>query len=72
MTPAESAERARLVAAVESEEELDGEMPHDMWTDICESKEVATEYLRAVVRATKRNILARVLASFDAAHKEEG
>lgn len=61
------AENARLrelvLAAVEAEPELPGEMPDTVWAA---TREDAERTLRATVRATKRNIADRITAALAA------
>ena len=64
-------ERERLVRAVEDEPELPGIMPDSIWDVARVSRFDMAEVMRAAVRSTKKNILARVLAAYDAAHKEK-
>ena len=55
----EKQERERIIKIVENEEELDGDMPEDLWQE-CNTKAGATIVFRAVVRSTKKNILKKV------------
>ena len=54
------AERERCAAEVKKEPELDDEMPDEMFEYMTRGRAEMTEALRAVVRATKGEILDRV------------
>ena len=51
-----TAERDRLLAATNSEEEYPGDMPDEMWDAIKGDRDAMTEALRITVRLTKRRI----------------
>jgi len=52
--------REHVRAAIEAEEELDGEMPDHVYARLLISKRAAAEVLRAAVRATKQGIKTRL------------
>lgn len=52
--------REQVRAAIEAEEELDGEMPDHVYARLLISKRAAEEVLRAAVRATKHGIKTRL------------
>lgn len=52
--------REQVRAAIEAEEELDGEMPDHVYARLLISKRAAEELLRAAVRATKQGIKTRL------------
>lgn len=52
--------REQVRAAIEAEEELDGEMPDHVYARLLISKRAAAEVLRSAVRATKQGIKTRL------------
>lgn len=49
-----------VLEIIESEPELQGEMPDSMYASLCSSKAAAEEHFRAAIRVTKANIVKRV------------
>lgn len=56
-----SSEREAVLAIIDAEPELPGEMPDEIWNRLKTSKKDAEEVMRAAVRATKINLKARIL-----------
>jgi hypothetical protein len=52
--------KEKAIEIVESEEELDGPMPDDIWDRVKGSKEEAEVALRSAVIATKKSIARRI------------
>ena len=50
-----------IFAAVEAEPELPGEMPDEAWKALNKDRDAATEFLRVVVRQTKKGIRDRII-----------
>lgn len=61
-------ERDFVIQCVMEEEELDGPMPDSIWA-MLQTREAATEVLRANVRAIKVNIVQRLMRSNAPAHR---
>jgi hypothetical protein len=55
---------SKILELIDLEEELDGEMPDEIWSQIQilkDDKEAMTRFLRQTVIITKRNIRNRIL-----------
>lgn len=53
-------ENKALLAAINSEPELPGNMPDEMWEAIRNDRDAMTEAMRIIVRQTKANIKAAI------------
>lgn len=51
--------RDKILAAVDEEEELEGQMPEEVWSQM-QTKEAALAFLRRIVRLTKKGIKNRI------------
>lgn len=58
--PSVTKERHRCIQAVRDELELPDEMSDEVWDSISKDRDVATEFCRMIVRATKAGIIGRI------------